>query len=576
MSSEQTPNAGCLRGCALRGLLLAGLLAGPAIAVAFDDFGAPGYFREASPGIPGEATALALQLDGSALVGTSAGMLLRYQSDGALDEAFAVPASESGDRQVIGAAVLPDGKLVVALSGGDSYRLLRLQADGTLDEGFSGAGPVMQHALRIDALAILADGAMIVSGQERVPLDDGSESWDYIVVRHRSDGRIDDSFGDGGVFRLNLDNRQASAVLVAPQPDGGAAIASAVRNAGDLSSDFLVARVSADGVLDASFNGDLGALRLGAEDVDERSAAVLIQPDGALVIAGTRTDATSGASAAVLLRLGVDGAPDRGFGPSGVLRLTQSGGTSCSAAHALAQLPDQTLLVAGSIQPECGADADFLLSAVTSDGRIHAERTVDLGGDEAVRAMVVQPNGGVLLAGGRADTVRLVRFALGDPPPLWDLEPDTFHFGNVNGAKGAGVLVSEFRALEEFDPGIQVPLRVSGGEYALNGSSEYTNAPGWVRLGDEISVRHVANERPQESETTQLIVGGIQAPNNLALVLGPVAVLEFTSVTGTIPDDAGGKGALGPLMLALLGMLAQLLRVRHGRHGIGGRRSQWA
>lgn len=45
---------------------------------------------------------------------------------------------------------------------------------------------------------------------------------------------------------------------------------------------------------------------------------------------------------------------------------------------------------------------------------------------------------------------------------------------------------TEFIAIQGFDGGVSVPIRVFDGEYALNGSNQYTAAPGWVRrLGDE-------------------------------------------------------------------------------------------
>lgn len=544
-----------LRRVALRGSLLAALLTGPVLAVGFDDFGRREHISGMSSPPAGEARTIALQIDGSAVVGTSTGELLRYQDGGTPAGLLAtVPPAHSGSRAIVGLAALPDGGLIIAASDEESYSLRRIRTNDNGAE-FHGDGVVTGNPLRVDALAIQGDGGIVVGGQERVPLDGGGERWNYIVVRHHSDGLIDGSFADEGVMRLDLDNRQAADVLVAPLADGSVVIASTVRARSDPSTDILVARIDSSGTLDPSF-GNSGALRLGDVDADERAAAVLVQPDGAVVVAGTYVDTESGVSSWVLFRLQHDSVV-QSLGGASELMSALGDERSCSAAHALAQLPDQTLLVAGSIQAECGKSSNLLLLAVMPDGRVQAERALDLGGDEKARAIAVQPDGQVLLAGGDADHVELVRIALGDPAPFWDLEPDVFHFSNVNGVRGSALQVSEFRAVEEFDQGIYVPLRIAGGEYALNGSSQYTKAPGWVRLGDEISVRHVARARPQESETTWLIVGGIQPANNLALTLGPVAVLEFTSVTGTIPDDAGGGGALGLLVLVLFAPAVQ-------------------
>lgn len=534
---------------------MAAFLLGPSLAAAFDDFGAHRHVSGLRIQEAGEVRALALQVDGSTVIATSGGELLRYLDDGTLASSFVVSSPASAPREIVAVAALPDGRSVAAVSDDESYSLLRFRIDGSEDRGFRGEGAVTSNPLRIDALAIQGDGAIVVSGQEKL-LIDGGERWRYIVVRHHPDGSIDGAFGVGGVVRLDFDNREAAKVVAAPLADGGVIIASAIRVREEEAPDILVARIDSAGIIDTNF-GSSGAVRLGNDDADERASAILVQPDGAVVVAGTHAITGSGFTSWMLVRLLDSGGVDPAFGESGML-LGPGAGTSCSAAHALAQLPDQTLMVAGALRAECAGDSDFLLLAVAPDGRVISERALDLGGDEEARALAVQPNGRVLLAGGHAGLLEVARIALGDPPPAWDLEPDAFHFGNVNGAHGATLQVSEFRAVEQLDPGILVPLRIEGGEYALNGSSQYTQAPGWVRLGDEISVRHVANARPHDSATTRLIVGGIQPANNLALILGPVAVLEFTSVTGTIPDDAGGGGALGPFALALLGLLARL------------------
>lgn len=539
-------------------------------AMAFDDFAARAHQAASLPGA-GAVRSLALQLDGSAVLGTgSDGRLLRYLGDGTLDrlpidEEEAPAGTLAG--AVVGLAVQPDGRLIALFAEDGAYTLRRWRSSGAVDAGF-GEGGAIRMALgqgsRIDALAVPADGSLIVAGQESVTLDDGTVRWNPIVVRHRADGGIDASFGDGGVARLELDNRAVADVALAPQADGRIVLASAVRTPGAGAADILVARLRADGAPDPGFgDGGQGIVRFGADEVDERAGAVLIQPDGGIVVAGTAGGDDAGAL--VLLRLRADGRRDPGFADAGLLRV-EPGASGCGSARALVQLPDQTLLVAGGWRPDCAGDADLLLLGVAADGRVQARRTIDLGGDERAHALAAQPNGEVLLAGGGPDTAAVVRYALGEPPPLWDLEPDGFQFGNENGAQGLRTLVSPFHAVEGFDAGVYLPLHVRGGEYALNGASEYTGVPGWVRLGDEISVRHVARAKPQESMTTRVTVGGVQAPNNLATTIGPVAVLEFTSVTGSLPEEAdgGGAGADGLFVLAALTLAAAARRTCGG------------
>lgn len=552
------------RAWCLTGFVTASLLFS-SVATAFDDFAAREH-HAVSLADSSAVRALALQLDGSAVLGTGGdGRLLRNRGNGDFDRLFA-EAAEGG--AVAGLAVRPDGRLIAVFAGDGVHTLRQWWSNGDVDAGFGAVTIASDRGLRIDALAMSDDGGIIIAGQESVTLDDGALRWDYVVIRYQADGAIDASFGENGVARLNPDNRAAADVVIAPQVDGRIVLASALRPAGADAADVLVARLRADGAPDPAF-GDAGQgiVRFGEEGVDERAGAVLIQPDGGIVVAGTA--GKEDASAVILLRLRADGRRDTAFADAGLLRV-ELPAPECSSAHALAQLPDQTLLVAGAWRRNGDADADLLLLGVAPDGRVQARRTLDLGGDERVRALAVQPNGEVLLAGGGPDTATVVRYALGDPPPLWDLEPNSFQLGNENGVQGLRTLVSPFHAVEGFDAGVHVPLRVSGGEYALNGASEYTTVPGWVRLGDEISVRHVARARPQESMTTRVTVGGVQAANNLATTIGPVAVLEFTSVTGSLPAEAdGGGGACALPALALLTLLAGAGRVRPFWGGLG-------
>lgn len=132
---------------------------------------------------------------------------------------------------------------------------------------------------------------------------------------------------------------------------------------------------------------------------------------------------------------------------------------------------------------------------------------------------------------------------------------------------------TEFIAIQGFDGGVIVPIRVFDGEYALNGSSQYTAAPGWVRMGDEIGVRHVSSRELQGVVTTRVAMGGVQPSNNLALVLGPSAKLSFTSTASASGTGAGaGSGAvdaiaLATLLAAVLGVWARRERGRERSAG---------
>ena len=134
------------------------------------------------------------------------------------------------------------------------------------------------------------------------------------VVTGASHGVIDTTFsGDGKVtFDFERDDR-ARAVVV--QPDGKIVVAGAI----DAGAFFAVVRFNADGTPDTTFGGGDAEVALGYGGVDAVQA-VALQTDGKIVLAGIRwpspnPSVTSGNF--VVIRLTADGKLDPDFGNSG-------------------------------------------------------------------------------------------------------------------------------------------------------------------------------------------------------------------------------------------------------------------
>lgn len=115
--------------------------------------------------------------------------------------------------------------------------------------------------------------------------------------------------------------------------------------------DLVALRFDAAGVLDTSFaEGGLARSRL---SVDSRSGAVLVQPDGAVVVAATagpEQDAT-------LVRYRRDGLPDPRFGEDGVAR---SGGIADTALAVALQSDGQLVVAGGASVGAADSDASVL------------------------------------------------------------------------------------------------------------------------------------------------------------------------------------------------------------------------
>jgi uncharacterized delta-60 repeat protein len=172
--------------------------------------------------------ALAVQSDGSMIVGGSSFQFARITKYGTLDESFGQKGRVSdSDGGTVLASVLvqPDGKIVAAgtIYTGDGWDLAatRYNPDGSRDSSFGGGdGKVAINFRGFDVgwdLALQSDGKLVVVGK-----DDGEYGWqddDFAVVRLNSDGTLDNSFDHDGKLSTGFGGDEW-ATAVAVQPDG--------------------------------------------------------------------------------------------------------------------------------------------------------------------------------------------------------------------------------------------------------------------------------------------------------------------------------------------------------------------
>jgi uncharacterized delta-60 repeat protein len=208
---------------------------------------------------------------------------------------------------------------------------------------------------------------------------------------------------------------------------------------------FLVLAVSAAagtaGDLDKTFgSGGKVTTRIGPAGSDAR--AVVVQPDGKIVVGG-RADQTDGSTGSFgLARFNRDGTLDTTFGSGGKVRT--SFGQS-SRIEALALQGDHKIVAAGSDFESPGSA--FALARYNSNGSLDSSfgdggrvTTEFTGGDDG-HAVVVQPDGKIVVAGET-----LGRFALARYRPDGSLDPSFGSGGKVvsiQGQRGASALVRQ-------------------------------------------------------------------------------------------------------------------------------------
>ena len=363
------------------------------------------------------------------------------------------------------AAVLqPDGRIIVAgwakMGATHDFALARFTADGAPDLTFGTAGKLTTDIGGADdqaiAVALQPDGRIMAAGWTFNGAD-----LDFALVRYLPDGTADSSFGIAGKQTTELGASDYIA-SVAIQPDGKIVVAGHTNTLGTL--DFVLARYLPDGTLD----GDFGTNGIVITDFFQNSdwgASVALQSDGKIVVAGL---AVTGADYDfALARYHTDGSPDDSFGMAG--KVTTAIGPSDDKGIAVLVQPDGKILVGGHLHN--GAHFDFALARYDTDGSLdehfgHAGKTVtDFEGDgDLIAALALQPDGKILAA-GRSSNGQHYDFALARYQSNGLLDNTFGDAGRVVTPMSAG-LNSAFSALVQ--PGGNIVLA----GYAHDGTAE--------------------------------------------------------------------------------------------------------
>ncbi|WP_245400237.1 hypothetical protein [Nocardia albiluteola] len=304
----------------------------------------------------------------------------------------------------------PDGKIVAAGSArdstqGDNFAVIRYTADGKLDAGFGDGGKVSTDfggkADVANAVAIGPDGKIVAAGTSHA-----TTTGDTIALaRYTSDGKLDTGFGDGGKVSTDLGTRADRANAVVLQPDGKIVVAGSTRDPvqGD---NFLLVRYTTDGKLDAGF-GDGGKVSTDFGGKDDIANGVAIEPGGGFVAAGTSHGTATGDNIA-LARYFADGRLDAGFALGG--KISADLGTRAGHAKAVVIDSDGKIVVAGSTRDPVQGDK-FVLVRYTSSGQQdtdfgeNGKVSTDFGGKAAVAyGLALTPAGKLVAAGTSTGT----------------------------------------------------------------------------------------------------------------------------------------------------------------------------
>src|SRR5262249_16583242 len=179
-----------------------------------------------------------------------------------------------------------NGLAVILVAIFASFQTVR-GADGDLDPTFGIGGTVMtdlSHSTDwANAVAIQPDGKIVVVGTTYKQNDFSDE--DFAVARYNADGTLDSTFGRGGKVRTDFPGLAAVASSVVIQPDGKIVVAGGAFPIFAFLGNFEIVRYTANGRLDRSF-GD-GGIVTTIFEAGSYASAIALQPDGKIVAAGT-------------------------------------------------------------------------------------------------------------------------------------------------------------------------------------------------------------------------------------------------------------------------------------------------
>ena len=260
----------------------------------------------------------------------------------------AVPLSAMGSDYLLTATAAPGGAIYAAgpvgatIGGTRVLTVVKIKADGTLDTTWGGGDGIVPTTLTFVGanqdikIYTRPDGKILVITQ--VPNATNAMDRDVAIIRLNADGTVDNSFGGAGNGIKILDVATAidvnGTLMGADTPRGiaidrtnGAIYAFvAARAAGNTpggtprtDTDWTITKMSADGVVDATFGGSgRFSFNLAGEMISEQPRWIQLLPDGNLMLNGYGDSAALGAAHALVVKVSPTGALVPAFATGGV------------------------------------------------------------------------------------------------------------------------------------------------------------------------------------------------------------------------------------------------------------------
>lgn len=372
------------------------------------------------------------------LAGVLSAVLKLRAADGVLDPSFgtggAVKLQVSGFELAGDVLVQPDGKIVAVGESDLHLALVRCNPNGSLDTAFGSGGIVIADGPKVTRtagygmppqVALQPDNKLVVSGS-LIPAGSpiGLPNLNVMVLRFKTDGSPDTSFGTGGIASIpfgkdsqNVDIHFAVCDLKI-QPDGKILVGG-IGDRDDAS--FAMLRLNADGTPDQGF-GTSGRVMKNPTQLANPGSFIAnglhgmtLQPDGKIVAVGGNDYEILNKFRGefIAMRFNADGTLDSGFDTDGLASILfnpLSASLSALALDAAIQTDGKILLGGYTFTPATGNERPAkkcALARFNADGSPDTSFdgdgmvTLDPGGFSEFRSVRVQADGKIVAFGSR-------------------------------------------------------------------------------------------------------------------------------------------------------------------------------
>jgi uncharacterized delta-60 repeat protein len=290
--------------------------------------------------------------------------IARLNVDGTLDTGFSLPSSAWGANASVRAiAVQTDGRILIGglftnINGTTMNRVARLNSDGGRDNAFNpGAGAdngVYAIAQSLAGKVLIGGGFATVAGFTF-----------HGVAQLNNDGTPDNTFNAAGI------GANATVYALAVQPDGRIVIGGDFTSYNGVTNFNHIARLNADGSVDASFTPGAG--------VNGSVRAISVQLDGKILIGGIFTN-VNGFARNRVARLNSDGTVDTSFTP---------GVGANDVVYAIAVQSNGRIVLGGSFTTASGVTRNRI-TRLNPDGTVDPTINFGTGANDFVAALLVQ------------------------------------------------------------------------------------------------------------------------------------------------------------------------------------------